>query len=99
MRGNLAGWSTVGVERARVKRLLGRRLACFGFGGGWAPWVGIAFGPLAEIVVQLATPDAEEVLAAAEHEVAVTEQYASRPALLRACALCCSSVRTNSMRH
>ncbi len=53
-------------------------------GGGWAPWLGIAFGPLAETVVRLATPDAEELLAAAEHEVAATEQYAARPQLLRA---------------
>jgi DNA-binding CsgD family transcriptional regulator len=53
-------------------------------GGGWAPWPGIAVGPLAETVVRLATPDAEELLAAAEREVAATEQYAARPQLLRA---------------
>jgi DNA-binding CsgD family transcriptional regulator len=53
-------------------------------GSGWAPWPGFAVGPLAETLVRLATPDAEEILAAAEHEVAATEQYMARPQLLRA---------------
>ena len=34
-------------------------------GAGWAPWPGISFGPLAETVVRLATPDAEAIVAAA----------------------------------
>ena len=56
-------------------------------GGGWAPWPGIGLGPLAETVVRLATPDAEDILAAAEHMVESTEQHVARPQLLRACGL------------
>jgi tetratricopeptide (TPR) repeat protein len=52
--------------------------------GGWGRWPGVACGPLAETVVRLATPDAEEILAAAEHMVASTEQHLAQPQLLRA---------------
>jgi transcriptional regulator with XRE-family HTH domain/tetratricopeptide (TPR) repeat protein len=53
-------------------------------GGRWTPWPGNGWPPLAETLVRLATPDAEEILARAEHEVAVSEQYVGRPQLLRA---------------
>jgi uncharacterized protein HemY len=52
--------------------------------GGWQPWPGVAYGPLAETVVRLATPDMEDALAAAEQMVAATGQHAARPQLLRA---------------
>jgi non-specific serine/threonine protein kinase len=45
---------------------------------------GSACGPLAEAAVRLATPDEEELLAIAEHDVTATEQYRARPQLLRA---------------
>jgi DNA-binding CsgD family transcriptional regulator/tetratricopeptide (TPR) repeat protein len=53
-------------------------------GGGWQPLPGSACGPLAETAVRLATPDEEELLAMAEHDVTATEQYRARPQLLRA---------------
>jgi hypothetical protein len=58
-------------------------------GGSWQPWPEFAFGPLAETVVRLGTPDAEDVLAEAEQQVESSEQYLGRPQLLRARGLLC----------
>jgi DNA-binding CsgD family transcriptional regulator/tetratricopeptide (TPR) repeat protein len=53
-------------------------------GGGWSPWPGNGWGPLAETAVRLPTTDAEQILTAAEHDIAASEQYIARPQLLRA---------------
>jgi DNA-binding CsgD family transcriptional regulator/tetratricopeptide (TPR) repeat protein len=53
-------------------------------GGSWQAWPGRGCGPLAEVVVRVASPDMEDTLGAIEQMVAATEQYAARPQLLRA---------------
>ena len=53
-------------------------------GGNWSPFPGAAFGPLAETVVRLGTPDAEHILAEGEQQVEASEQHLGRPPLLRA---------------
>jgi tetratricopeptide (TPR) repeat protein/DNA-binding CsgD family transcriptional regulator len=53
-------------------------------GGQWQPWPGIFCGVLAETVVQVASPDMDDMLAEMEEMVATTEQFAARPQLLRA---------------
>lgn len=58
-------------------------------GGSWHPWPGLAFGPLAEAVVRLDTPDNETILAEAEQQVKASEQDLAWPQLLRARALNC----------
>jgi catechol 2,3-dioxygenase-like lactoylglutathione lyase family enzyme/DNA-binding NarL/FixJ family response regulator len=80
----LADW-VLELDRPEQAEAPARELAdLLRVGGRWAAWPGLAFGPLAETVVRLATPDAEELLAAAEQEVAATEQHWARPQLLRA---------------
>jgi DNA-binding CsgD family transcriptional regulator len=53
-------------------------------GGGWQPWLGVVYGPLAETVTRLGTPDDEDILCEAEQQVDASEQYLARPQLLRA---------------
>ena len=52
--------------------------------GGWMPWPGYGCGPLVETLVRLDASDADSQLGAAEQMVAASEQYATRPQVLRA---------------